>query len=186
MITAEDLRAYVGAPASADSILESIEAGAVAFIEGQTGWRFGDPAETTLVLSGTGSATLWLSQPPSNVESVSYRDSLNSVWIEIAAENYEVDGRKLFRLGDVWPKGSRNIQVVATVGFDPGDEPADIRQLVYDLVAMKWSSHGKESIRSESASLGKLSISTSYAPILLKDVPGAGATLARYTNTVWG
>jgi hypothetical protein len=52
--------------------------------------------------------------------------------VELTTDDYEADGRILYRLGDVWPLGRRNILVEYKAGLaaDIASVPADIKHAV--------------------------------------------------------
>jgi hypothetical protein len=130
--------------------LEDLEAAAVAFIERYTGRYFGPPHEepVPLVLTGYGSPALYLPHYASQVTAVASRAYPGGEETEIEAG--AADGWSLTipaggthsnvlgrHGGSVWGAGGEYM-VTAVIGYEPGEEPADIRQAVIDLVGWWW------------------------------------------------
>lgn len=185
MISVAELRAWLKAPEADDPILEQLEAAAVAFVERQTSRYFGPVQETTETLDGSGRVVLWLSEPPTKVEAVTL--TLSTIAIgdstqELGPDDYEVEGRKLVRKHGIWPKGERAVRVHYTRGYAPGEEPADIRQVVIDLVAARYRQRGSEGIASKK--VGDLAITFTAADAAR--VPGVAATLAAWRSAYRG
>lgn len=187
MITPEELAAALeieDPTAQQLDRLEKLEEAAVAFVETQTGRYFGPPEEYTEQLAGRGVGSLWLSSRPVAgdgplvvLEERSYpgSDPQPLVIDEDFGIVLHSDDAELVRFGGClgWPRG---YSYTATYrrGYAPGEEPADIRQLVIDLVAVRYSMAGREGLRSES--VGGYSY-TRFGDSDLDAVMGGSATI---------
>lgn len=143
MISLEDLQEYLGVPQDCTEaerwMLQLMEEAAVAFIEGETGHYFGEETSFTQVVDGPGIEVLWLDYLPTTFTSIEYRTAADlSDWTAYVSADYEQDGRRVHRLGAVWPRGRRNLRVKYDAGYTLGEEPAEIRQAVLSLVNNKW------------------------------------------------
>lgn len=158
MIPADELIALTGATEADTAALEALERGAVAFIERQTDRYFGPPEEITEYVTGAGGRRIWLRDHPIVDEyhalaivERSYpggdaTEISDSVW-QLRESDREFP---LVRLGSDGP-WTRDFEYAVTYwrGYEEGDEPADIRQLVLDLVKVRWQLRGHEALRSE-------------------------------------
>lgn len=182
MLSLSDIKDWLGIPSATttyDTILTNLETRAVAFLENQTDRYFGAPLEFTEILDGNDRDELWLREEPNVIRSVAYRDSLNNAWIEYDVQaDYEQDGRRLLRLDDTWPRGRRNLKVVYVAGYSAGNEPDDIKQALFDLIALKFRGRGTESFKSQE--LGDYK----YTKADMQQMPGLTDTLAKYRR-VW-
>lgn len=156
MIPANELRVYVRATAADDQVLAQLELGAVAFIENDTGRYFGAPAETVETISGPMAGSLWLSDKPAIDPDTGdpllvVEEWSGSVWSVVVASDYRIVGNALVSTG-VWTYGTNNYRATFTRGYEEGAEPADIRDLVMQLVASKWKARGNEGMKSETIS----------------------------------
>lgn len=135
MIATDDLRKWLDADSGSDEIIAAAEVSAVAIAERLTGRYLGPTQSVVFVLDGSGFERVWLDDPPASVSEVATRATLASSWEVLEAGTYEVHDRALVRIdGRVWPRGAHLIRVTCSRGFSEGGEPADIRQLVRDLV----------------------------------------------------
>lgn len=164
MICAEELADHLGVddPSVADlDRLETLERSAVAFVQTWTGRYFGPVVEHTEILTGTGGPRLWLSDLPRPAEGEPLVTVKESPRLGVEPRPLTIDQdfavllqgseaqlvRYLPGLG--WPH-DYVYEVSYRRGYKPGEEPADIRQIVIDLVAVKYSMIGREALRSES------------------------------------
>lgn len=146
MIEIDDLRHYMGAgslTAEQVIVLQDLEKRAVSFVEVHTGRHFG-PVETfTTYHDGTGNRRLWLDESPDSITTVRERRLSDETWDAVLSgddDGWELRGRQLLRKnGHVWSYGYEH-EVVYDFGYAPGTEPGAIRQLVMDLVKLKWDS----------------------------------------------
>lgn len=128
---------------SDDVVIDALIDRAEQWVEEQTGRFFGATGTThTELFSGTGTDTLWLQEDADSITSVEVRDHPGDDWETINAtdddgwEQDDEDGVKLRRKGGGnWLKG-HEYRVKYTFGY--GTAPEDIRQLVFDLVKMKY------------------------------------------------
>jgi hypothetical protein len=131
---------------SQDAYMEDLEVAAVASVERYTGRYFGPPVEDAeIVVQGDGSGALMLGNGASEVTGVASRAYAGGDLTEIetgAADGWSLrldpgatHGVRLVRHGGGgWPMGGEFV-VTATIGYAAGDEPADVRQSVIDIVA---------------------------------------------------
>jgi hypothetical protein len=164
MIPPDELELIVG-PNVPSEIAEQWERGAVAFVERQTGRYFGEPDELTEYLIGDGTRNLWIrdrvvpvdtdSGEEYAVASVRARTNPGGDPTELEqGTDYLV--RPLDREtplvrtgGNVWTRGTE-YEVLYLRGYVLGTEPADIRQLVIDLIKIRATLWGKEGLSGES------------------------------------
>lgn len=164
MITLEQiLRAVPGTTVEdADRLLE-IEAGAVAFVETQTGRYFGPPELFEEFIYGKGGSRIYLrdhvtSDPDypgdAAVVTLSERGVIGGNPTELHQDTDFVlrQGTREFVLlrtaGDAWPVNYEN-EAIYWRGYQAGEEPADIRELVIGLIQHRWDMVGKAGLRSE-------------------------------------
>lgn len=141
MIELDDLRTVLKDPDHAeDEYIRALETAAVAYVEKQTGKYFGTAADATEVVSGTGTADLWLPGPVASVTSVAERAFAGDDDTAVAAaddDGYVVRGDRLVRKGGgVWARGYEY-----EVAYSRGAEaaPADIQEAVRKLVVLWFS-----------------------------------------------
>lgn len=137
-------QAFKPADQSGLEYVRALEAAAVALIERQTGKYFGPVRTRTEYVLGTGSGMLYLEGPvATDVYDVALITSVNEA-AYAGGEQTEIDldeddgfvvrEEVLYRKGGgVWSRGYE-YEVVYQQGYDPGEEPADIRQAVMQLV----------------------------------------------------
>lgn len=116
-----------------DALLEEYEAAAVAFVERYTGRYFGEPVARTEYLVGTGAQEVWLSETPAGAVAVLSND------VAVDAGDFTVRGRRL-RHASIWgaPWLPTDLAVTYTAGYAAGEEPADIRVAVMELVGKMY------------------------------------------------
>lgn len=124
-----------------DDQIQELMVRAQAIIERETGWYFGPPRETEEVLDGTGTAKLFLRQPPVDPSELRMyaRPAATDEWTEIQTTLYELEGRGVY-VPTRWLKGLRNFRATYREGFT--DPPGDVAQLFLDLVTAKWKGRG--------------------------------------------
>lgn len=147
MISVADLRvALKDPPASENAYVKQLEAAAVALIERETGKYYGPVRTRTEIAIGTGFGTLQLVGPVAlDVYGVAQIASVNeSQYAGGTASEIVADGSGGFivresvlyrRSGGFWRSGYEYV-VVYEQGYAEGEEPADIRQAVMQLVAL--------------------------------------------------
>ena len=158
MIDLPDLAAWLNADAGTyGSILLDLETRAVAWVERQTGRYFGPPVEQTDVIIGNGTDRLWLPEPPTveNVAQYAYpttvieRQYLGAT--EETITDTDDDGFAVRTGGNegwlqrkaqtAWRCGWE-YEIEYYRGYEAGEEPGDIRQLVIELCKLKWGEKG--------------------------------------------
>lgn len=142
MIELLELRDWLEAPSSHDALVVALESRAVDFVERTIGRFFGATGtEHIEVFQGQGTNLLWLNDPPDSVTSVEERQAIGDSWTAITEgddDGYEVRGVRLLRKsGYTWQLGWE-YQVTYDFGYAAGSEPGEIRQLVLDLVKLKY------------------------------------------------
>jgi hypothetical protein len=169
MIPLDELRTYLGLPEDDDTeaaVLLELERNALAFVQTQARRYFGPPAPVTEYLAGTGSRSLWLSDVPLEPEEpadpeddptprVLVLDLNHAAAAATPLEDFDLrvaDERDaaLVRHGALRWSPLREYAVTYQRGYREGEEPGDIRQLVLDLVSVKFALRGSEGLRSES------------------------------------
>lgn len=167
MIPVDELIALTGATEADADALEALERGAVAFVERQTDRYFGPPEEVTEHITGNGSRRLWLrDHPVIDDDYPPYGDfgavevierpypGGDATTLEESVYQLRLSDREfqLVRLGDsgYWTQ-PYEYAVTYWRGYEEGEEPADIRQLVADLVVVRWNirAEGMTGLRSE-------------------------------------
>lgn len=130
MIPVPELRDYLRLDHLEDDyLLEQVERAAVAYVERETGRYFGPREEGTEHLAGTGTSALWLADEPAGpVEVVNSYD-----WPVV---DFTVHGRRLHRVAG-WATTSC-YAVTYERGYEEGEEPADVRLAVMQLVALMY------------------------------------------------
>ena len=198
MIALADLKEWLVAAglldsgdATYDAVLESLEARAVAFVENQTDRYFGPVASVTEVLTGYGGAKLWLTEIPStNPTTVVERAYLGGAEMTITdadangflVRTSNADAWLQRRGGSVWTDGYE-YEVSYARGYDADAEPGDIRQLVLDLVTLKFGLAGSEGLKSET--IGGYSYTMgNFNAQDLEQIPMSAATLRLWRRPV--
>jgi hypothetical protein len=158
---------------------------ALAWVSGETRRYFGPVAEFVERRTGSG-RTLWLDEiplldaeaDPPRVLTVERR--VDEVWTayDPAADEYELLGHLLYR-SEGWPCQEYGLRVTMWAGYEAGEIPGDVEQLVLELVATWWRDRGNENLRSET--IGGYSY-TRWGPTMTGDeMPSQwAATLQRW------
>lgn len=170
MIDVEDLLAATGAEDTAANraTLEELERNALAWVQNQTGRYFGPPEQVTEYITGTGGRRIYLRDHPVLDITEYYYDADTEVLVaeaaypgadltEIEETGFQVRLSErefaLWRLGDaqLWTASPYEYAITYYRGYLPGEEPGDIRQLVLDLVLVRWKirAEGMTGLRSE-------------------------------------
>lgn len=139
MIEIDDLRYALNTgdlTAEETIFLTDLEKRAVAFVERTTGRHFGATQTFTEILDGKGNDTLWLNEAPGSITTVEERARAGDAWSVIT--DFELRGARVIRTdGKVWTS-SYEYRVTYDFGYAAGSEPGEIRQLVIDLVKLKY------------------------------------------------
>lgn len=181
MIELAELKAHLGADQvktdpDRDTVLTGFEAAAVAFVEGETDRYFGTDSVLTEYLEGSGSGELRLNEKPAALTSVHERTEVADAWTEIldtSTNGWELQGLAVLRKGGCWERGT-SYRVIYSFGYAAGQEPAEIRMLVIDLVKMRWRQRGVEG--HASGRIGDYGFTLSD----IESVPGASEILDRW------
>lgn len=143
MIELAELRAVVGihdpAHVADDAFLLDIEARAVAYLESETRRYFGPPAPITEVLDGSGAQSLWLAETPAAAPALVLEARESDAWTAVSADDFTQEGPALYHDTE-WRKGARLYRATYTRGYAAGEEPAEVRGAVLQLVHL-WYTH---------------------------------------------
>lgn len=135
---------------------------ALTWIETQTGRHFRTPREFTLRFDG-GRKTYWLPEIPGMMSAESDLADLLTVeqknsageWEEVDEADYElIRPDFLYEMPTLehencWPKGRKNIRVTFTAGYQVGELPGDVQQMVLDMVGAWWEDRGHQGLKKE-------------------------------------
>lgn len=190
MIEIDDLRYYLGLgdmTAGQVIALTDVEQRTVEFVEQQTGRHFGPVETMTEYLAGTGIRRLWLKESPDAITSVRDRPLTEFDWTTIAEtddDGWELRGRELLRRNGFGWTTAREYEVVYDFGYAAGTEPGDIRQLVMDLVKMKWDMRDRSAdlISETEGAQSRRYASPDQSTSALLDVPWVRETIANYRH----
>ncbi len=150
MIAIGDVKRWLNVQtADQDDLLVALEETTADFVQRETGRYFGPVITFTQYIDGNGRDTIWLDEPATTITSVAERTS-GVTWLTYPSSDYEQDGRKLFLIDSAWPKGRRNLRVIYTFGYATDMEPAEIRQAVLDIIALRYRARGTEGFQSRS------------------------------------
>lgn len=139
MISLADLKLALRIDGTAeDNYLTALEAAAVAAVERWTGRSFAESGARTEYLTGAGIDRLWLAETPAadpalTVTEAAYPGAETTAITAADADGYVIRERTLVRRGGIWHAGYE-YAVTYTAGYAAGEEPADIRQAVMQLV----------------------------------------------------
>ncbi len=185
--------AWMGNPDTpgASDLLVTLEARAVDIITSETERYFGASTVHSEIISGEGCDRIWLNEAPTAVTSVEERCGAGDDWTAIdgaGSDGWELRApvsisgvTTLHRKnGLTWLFG-HEYRVTYSFGYASGSEPAEIRQAVLDLVALKYNERGREGLRSET--IGDYSwtaLADSMGNRDLRAVPGWGSMVRRW------
>lgn len=170
-------------------LLTDLEAAAERIVLTETERHFDVTATLTEYIRGDGSAKLRLNENPGAITSVDERLNPGDPWeaiVEASAQGFELRAPRagdlagkallLRRDGLAWRFGYE-YRVIYDFGYPDNGEPADIRQAVMDLVALKYHQRGREGLQAYRA--GDVSW-TQFSDEDILGVPGVRRTLARW------
>ena len=192
MISVEKLQAAVPGAATADpTLLADMIARAVAFVEQQTGRYFGTPEQVTEYLQGYGSRWLRLNDEAQVFDSDDEVDAVEERCVPggdvtlLGLTDFAVRPSSttsvLVRLGGPGWRINYEYAVTYTRGFVVDEGPADIEQLLIDLIALRLGLRGREGLRSES--IGGYSY-TRFGEGDLDSIDGAWPTIRAWRHPV--
>jgi uncharacterized phiE125 gp8 family phage protein len=167
------IKTYLGISVSThDTVLTNLMTAVCAFIENVCDRVFNETTYTEEIYSGGEKIIFLKKYPVSAVSKVEYKSGSNSnpTWTEFTEDDYDlVDGRRLIRAGGwapgvntIWPSGYNNIRITYTAGYS--SNPADLEQLIIELVAKKFNQRKSDGIGSESAEGASLDWSRALTP----------------------
>jgi hypothetical protein len=154
-----DIKLFLGVTDSdSDDVLEAICDGIILWMENRTQRTLNGSTAVVYKTNGNGGLRLWLRDPPTSFTSIEERDEPDlKTWTVIDAADYEQDGRELVRIagntgitqGTFWPWGFKNLRISYTAGYDDTTFPADLMQLVKQMVALTWEKHRSTGLKAE-------------------------------------
>lgn len=163
MISIEELRLACRITGSSrDGELLEIEQEAVAYVQKTTGRFFGDSESVTEYIEGDDRQSLWLAEVPATVPTTviehTWPGDTGTTITQTASDGYILRGARTARLirkaGLAWSRGLE-YEVTYTRGFATGEEPADIRRAVKQLVVW-WFERRIPMTRAGEMALGEL------------------------------
>lgn len=149
IVELSDLKSYLNLEDSSDydSILIGLEQAASDYVHDVTDRWFGESKTFEKVKNGTGTRKMWISDPADPLTSVEHRESPDQDWDTVDADDYEVDGRLLYRTDlERWVKGVRNYRITYDHGYALGGAPQNIQLAVKLLVAHRFRNRGREGL----------------------------------------
>lgn len=166
MINVDVLKAHLGTDQvktdpDRDTVLPLLEAAAVDFVQQETGRHFGASTTITEYVDGNGDRAIWIGEAPASLTSVHVHDQPGDDWEEILAgdaDGFELRGRRVIRKGGACWERCREYRFVYDFGYAAGAEPPEIRDLVTQIVAVRWRQRGIEG--HVSGSIGDYSFGT--------------------------
>jgi hypothetical protein len=139
------LRDYLGLTESEhddDDLIQELEASAVATVQSFTQFTYGPEGEVIEYVVGDGTANLYLSMYTSDLPT----EVLDSEGT--AVTDFVLRGTRLMHTTGVWTRGTE-YTVTYTGGYGDGEEPADVRMAVMQIVALRYRGRGHEGFQSE-------------------------------------
>lgn len=164
------LEDWLGVSGSDVAFVTAAAERALVWIETQTGRHFHEPRGFSLRFDG-GRRTYWLPEIPNTDTGES--DGVDQLWVhqknaagewelideidyELIVPDFPYEMPTLEWIGSsydswpaCWPRDRKNIRVAFTAGYEIGELPGDIQQLVLDMVAAWWRDRGHEGLQSE-------------------------------------
>jgi hypothetical protein len=164
MIPEDKVVAYLGIdPDDLDAVQVAVDYvdRLLTWVENQTGRHFREPKLHTERLSGDDTTALWIREMPVFLDG-DYEEEPDllvekkeqQVWSEVEGADYDlIDfrpiGPHLLEHATRWKKGRRNYRITYMAGYESGELPGDIEQLVLEMAGHKYRERGKEGLRSE-------------------------------------
>lgn len=152
MISTATARAFLGSPASDDTLVAAIIERATATLQRDLGFYLGTPASRTEIFSGSR-----LGLPP--LVEIVVTDDVNEPtdlapitlhyldddwdWIAIATNLWRREDRRFFHKTG-FPCGSRNIRVSYRSGWEVDAGPGELRDLVLRMVSIRYADASHE------------------------------------------
>jgi hypothetical protein len=184
------LRSYhdVNAEAISDTDLTDLEARVVGFLQKKVGWYLGAPKEQIWYINGSNIEAVWLPQGVKSIDKIeisrnAYRSAsqLSTLgwyggealiagsiagqisFTEIDSDSYFVeDERRLVLISGVWGASDR-IRVTATIGYDAGEEPEDLKLLANEIIGYLLSIRGSQGMKGRKDDHSLISFQDSFS-----------------------
>lgn len=141
MLDLGELKTELGISSSAtadDALLVELEARAVETIEHATGRYFGPVTGREFIGPGDDSNELHLPERALRIVSVHERSCPGEAWTKLDVDEYELRDFRLFRTnGSSW-LSDLEYRVLFDFGYEENEEPGDVRQLIADLVRLRF------------------------------------------------
>lgn len=148
MIAAATAREHLGLTSADDAALVVMIGGATAYLGHALNRYLGPPLVRVELKDGLGTDTVYLDHPitaaPETELSVEKRAGPFSTWVAVAAEDVVQEGQRVIGRS-AWPEGRGTVRVIYEAGYQAEEGPAELRQLVLELVALRWREQGEES-----------------------------------------
>jgi hypothetical protein len=144
--------ALTGVDAKRDAQLARLIEAATATLGRELAMYLGLPAETVEIKAGGVPFLVLYDEPAADTideVAVATRTRPTAPWTTVDPDEYVVEGRAL-RHGDRWPDGIASVRITYTRGYAVDAGPAELRELVAQMVAARWESLGSETLKSES------------------------------------
>lgn len=140
-----------------DRVLQRMIEAATALLGRKLRRYLGTPAETIETFAG-GRRLILLDDPIGDV-AVRGRTYSTDPWDDVATTDYSLSGRRLrYGSGSRWPGLDEAVEVTYTRGYEIDEGPADLREIILDMVTEKWNG-SQESVFLKSESIGDYSYS---------------------------
>lgn len=154
MISAAVARLYLGSPTADDPKLTAIIERATATLERSLGFYLGAVAERQALVTARGCLFVLADdviEPTAETPIVVETLDADWAWETIATTYYRRSGRKfIHRTG--WPEGVDAIRVTYQGGYATDGGPAELRDLVLRLVALRYRDSASDGVQSETLS----------------------------------
>lgn len=140
-----------------DRILTRLIASATATLGRELARYLGPPEQVTVLKrGGRGIALLVLDDDPATGDAITapairLRSGIGAVWTIPATTDYEITGAAL-RHAYAWPEGT--VEVTYTRGYEPDAGPAELREIVLDMVTGKYVASQSDALALQSESIG--------------------------------
>lgn len=143
MISLDELKLHLKAEDTTadDELIADIEQSAVAFMENETGEYYGPVVELTDEFMAGHSGPYYLRatpvlDDPGQPFTIERRYSFGEAYEVVPSTEYEIVGRRIFLAQ--WADPPRSLRVSYYGGYAEGDEPAEVRLAVRELVTKMY------------------------------------------------
>lgn len=163
MIPVAEVRAALGVGPEHETTLARMIKEATATLGRALNRYLGEPVERSELKCGgqrPGHRVVFLTDEPTDPDApdavlVETRADAFSAWEAGVAEDYALNGRQLITR-TLFPPGPGTVRVTYTAGYEIGSGPEELRDLVRQLVQLRWSERGPTGLM-QSETLGDYS-----------------------------